>query len=261
MIKVCNHLNTRDMRIYILLLVLSVACFWACSEQDIKPFGDRHEIYFYKYFMDEKAPGTAKADSTDVTFFFAKPTDDHVMADIVIALAGRPITGDLHFGLQVVDEMTTAKPDEYMLEETYTFRARPIPEDAELILDTIQICVNRSSRLDELKEGFRLTLQIVPMDGVQVGQFERSRAVIHITKDAVRPIWWTKEVEAGLLGSYSSLKYKMFLENVSGAYELDGEMIKHYPDEAIKLTKLFKQWLAENPIYDEENNEWMSVEV
>lgn len=245
----------------ILLFAICVVTFWACSEQDIKPFGGRHEVYFYKFFMDEKAPGTAKADSTDVTFFFAKPTDEYVMADVVVALAGRPITEDLHFGLKVVDEMTTATPNEYVLEDVYTFRARPISEDAELILDTIQIRMNKSSRLDELEEGIRLTVQIVPTDEVQVGQFERSRAVIHLTKDAVRPVWWTREVEAGLLGPYSSLKYKTFLENVPGAYDMDGDMIKNYPDEAIKLTKAFKQYLAENPIYDEENYEWMAVEV
>ena len=97
-------------------------------------------------------------------------------------------------------------------------------------------------------------------DELQVGQFERSKAVIHLTKDAVKPEWWTLEVSAGLLGNYSSLKYKTFLENIPGAYSLDGNMIKSAPDEAIKLVKLFKQWLAENPTEDE-NGLPMSVEV
>ena len=232
------------MKIFILFAILGMMLFSACTEQDIEPFGERHEVYFYKYFMDEEAPGTAKADSTDVTFFFAKPTDDHVMAEIVVALAGRPLTKDLHFGLKVVKDMTTATPDEYVLENSYTFRARPIPAGASLILDTIQIRMNRSARLNEL----------------QVGQFERSKAVIHLTKDAVKPEWWTLEVSAGLLGNYSSLKYKTFLENIPGAYSLDGNMIKSAPDEAIKLVKLFKQWLAENPTEDE-NGLPMSVEV
>ena len=204
--------------------------------------------------------GTAKADSTDVTFFFAKPTDDHVMAEIVVALAGRPLTKDLHFGLKVVKDMTTATPDEYVLENSYTFRARPIPAGASLILDTIQIRMNRSARLNDLEEGIRLVVEIVPSDELQVGQFERSKAVIHLTKDAVKPEWWTLEVSAGLLGNYSSLKYKTFLENIPGAYSLDGNMIKSAPDEAIKLVKLFKQWLAENPTEDE-NGLPMSVEV
>ena len=194
------------------------------------------------------------------TFFFAKPTDDHVMAEIVVALAGRPLTKDLHFGLKVVKDMTTATPDEYVLENSYTFRARPIPAGASLILDTIQIRMNRSARLNDLEEGIRLVVEIVPSDELQVGQFERSKAVIHLTKDAVKPEWWTLEVSAGLLGNYSSLKYKTFLENIPGAYSLDGNMIKSAPDEAIKLVKLFKQWLAENPTEDE-NGLPMSVEV
>ena len=232
------------MKIFILFAILGMMLFSACTEQDIEPFGERHEVYFYKYFMDEEAPGTAKADSTDVTFFFAKPTDDHVMAEIVVALAGRPLTKDLHFGLKVVKDMTTATPDEYVLENSYTFRARPIPAGASLILDTIQIRMNRSARLNDLEEGIRLVVEIVPSDELQVGQFER----------------WTLEVSAGLLGNYSSLKYKTFLENIPGAYSLDGNMIKSAPDEAIKLVKLFKQWLAENPTEDE-NGLPMSVEV
>lgn len=156
------------MKIFILFAILGMMLFSACTEQDIEPFGERHEVYFYKYFMDEEAPGTAKADSTDVTFFFAKPTDDHVMAEIVVALAGRPLTKDLHFGLKVVKDMTTATPDEYVLENSYTFRARPIPAGASLILDTIQIRMNRSARLNDLEEGIRLVVEIVPSDELQV---------------------------------------------------------------------------------------------
>lgn len=250
------------MKRYILLLaIIGIVLFSACNEQDIEPFGDRHEVYFLKYYMDEKAPGTAKADSTDVTFFFAKPTDDHVMAELVVVLAGRPITEDLHFGLKVVNEMTTATPDEYTLEDVYTFRARSIPGDAEMIQDTILIRMNKSQRLSDLKDGVRLVVEVVPTNDVHAGQYERSRAVIHLTKDAVRPLWWTKEVEAYLLGSYSSLKYKTFLENVPGAYDLNGAMIEAHPDEALKLVRAFKAWLAENPIYDTDNYEWMSVNV
>ncbi len=88
-----------------------------------------------------------------------------------------------------------------------------------MILDTIQIRMNRSARLNDLEEGIRLVVEIVPSDELQVGQFERSKAVIHLTKDAVKPEWWTLEVSAGLLGNYSSLKYKTFLENIPGSIQ------------------------------------------
>lgn len=210
--------------------------------------------------MDEEAPGTAKADSTDVTFFFAKPTDDHVMAEIVVALAGRPLTKDLHFGLKVVKDMTTATPDEYVLENSYTFRARPIPAGASLILDTIQIRMNRSARLNDLEEGIRLVVEIVPSDELPGGTIRTFESRYPFDERCCETGMVDPGSFSGLLGNYSSLKYKTFLENIPGAYSLDGNMIKSAPDEAIKLVKLFKQWLAENPTEDE-NGLPMSVEV
>ena len=104
-------------------MMIWIAFITACEEQYIEPFGDRHEVYFKRFFKDEEAPGTAKADSTNVTFFFAKPTDTYVMAELVVVLAGRPLTKDLNFGLRVVKEMTTANQDEYELADSYTFHA------------------------------------------------------------------------------------------------------------------------------------------
>ena len=44
------------MKIFILFAILGMMLFSACTEQDIAPFGERHEVYFYKYFMDEEMP-------------------------------------------------------------------------------------------------------------------------------------------------------------------------------------------------------------
>ncbi|WP_294143357.1 DUF4843 domain-containing protein [uncultured Sanguibacteroides sp.] len=242
-------------------MVVWIAFFTACEEQYIEPFGDRHEVYFKRFFKDEVAPGTAKADSTNVTFFFAKPTDTYVMAELVVVLAGRPLAKDLHFGLKVVKEMTTANPDEYELADSYTFHAGPIAEDLDMFQDTIRIRMNKSDRLGSMENGVRLVVELVPGEGLAVGQFERSRAVIHFTKDAVKPEWWDREVEYYSLGRYSTLKYKTFLENIEGAYDLNAEMIRDRPDKVRKLVVAFKDWLADHQIWDEENNEWMSVNV
>ena len=95
------------------------------------------------------------------------------------------------------------------------------------------------------KVGYRLVLEIVPDEQVKVGQYERSRSIIRIVKDPVRPAWWNSEVDIYLLGTYSATKYKLFLENVPGAGELDGEMIEQRPDEARKLVLEFKKWRKE----------------
>ena len=118
--------------------------------------------------------------------------------------------------------------------------------------DTIHIQFNRTSHLDELEDGYRLVVEIVPTDELQVGQYERSRAIIYVSRNPVRPLWWDIEVETYLLGTYSPLKYKLFLENIPGARDLDEEVIVNEPDVARQLALDFKQWLIKNPTMDED---------
>lgn len=214
-------------------------------------FGSDHYIYFDKFWKNASYPGTETADSTEVTFFFVGDDETSTTADLIVVLAGRQLEQDLDFKLRVVPEMTTALPEEYTLQDKYTFHARPVQEGDTRFQDTIHIQLNKSARLDEMPEGYRLVLEIVPDEQVKVGQYERSRSIIRIVKDPVRPAWWNNEVDIYLLGTYSATKYKLFLENVPGAGELDGEMIEQRPDEARKLVLEFKKWLMENPSEDE----------
>lgn len=158
-------------------------------------------------------------------------------------------------------DMTTAQPEEYTLADSYTFRALPLAEGATVFQDTIHIQLNRSSRLASLQDGYRLTLEIVPNDEVGVGPYERSRAVLRIMQDPVQPEWWTREVSSTLMGDYSPKKYKTFLQNVEGAERLDGVLISQHPDQALKLVRQFKQWLLENPTYEEDGDTLMTVNV
>lgn len=251
-------------KLFFMIAVLAGVCLTACSEQDIESFGTKRFVYFQKFWKDAPAPGTEKADKTDVTFFFAEDDDTHVFADLQVVLAGRPLEQDLHFKLRVVEDMTTALPDEYTLDDFYTFKAKPLAADATQIDDVIQIKINRSERLETMDEGYKLTLEIVPTEEALVGQYERSRAVLYITKDSVQPLWWTREVEESLLGTYSPKKYKLFLKNVEGAGTLDETLIKEHPDRARKLVLDYKKWLAKqapDDIWDEDLNDYISVKV
>lgn len=238
-------------RIFLLLAVMGSILFTSCQEDNIMLFGSDHYIYFDKFWKDASYPGTEKADSTEVTFFFVGENENSTTANLVVVLAGRQLTEDLKFKLRVVPEETTALPEEYTLQDYYTFHARPAQEGDTRFQDTIQIQLNKSKRLDQLEKGYRLVVEIVPTENVKPGQKERSRSVIRIVKDPVRPDWWTTEVDIYLLGTYSATKYKLFLENVPGASELDKEMIEQRPDEARKLVLDFKKWLIENPSEDE----------
>ena len=235
------------------LLIAAIGGFLmtSCEEQDIMVFGEERMVYFEKFWRDAIA-GTETADSTEITFYFNHPSDMHHQADLVVVLAGRKLEQDARFRLRVVDELTTALPEDYTLEEEYTFRVLPVPDNATSMQDTIHIQFNRTPHLDEVDGGYRLVLEIVPSEELQVGQYERSRAIIWVSKEPVRPLWWDVEVETFLLGTYSPLKYKLFLENIPGADELDENVIENNPDVARKLALQFKQWLIENPTYDED---------
>ena len=225
-------------------------------------FDNEREVYFEKFFMDAISPGREAADSTEVSFFFAGDDETYMDAFLEINLSGRPLTSDLHFGLKVIEDKTTALPGEYILEKQYTFRARPIPENAVAIKDTIAIRFLRSERLSSMPDGIRLEVALVGGPEVGVGQYERSHAVLLLREDALTPEWWTKEVEAELLGKYTPKKYKTFLINIEGARELDGSMIEKRPDQARKLALRFKKWLEQqNPPIREDDDTLMQVEV
>lgn len=237
----------------------------SCDEREIEVFGEKHCINFEKFFINAAHPGTEQADSTEVSFFFATDDEKFVTADLIIHLSGRKLDSDLPFKLRVVPELTTALPDEYVLESNYKFKAKPIPSGVALISDTIGIKMKRSSRLSQFPNGVTLVLEVVLDDKIQAGQFERSRAKIILTEDSVRPLWWTAEVEVFLLGNYSVKKYKMFLKHVPNAVTLNQSMIINEPDNAIKLTRAFKKWISEqdpsNPDIYEETGELMTVNV
>lgn len=238
-------------KIFLFLTIIGSILLTSCQEDPIMVFGNDHYLYFDKFWKDATYPGTEKADSTEVTFFFVDKNDNSTTADLIVAMAGRQLDHDLHFQLRVVPEMTTALPEEYTLQDQYTFRALPVKEGDTRFQDTIHIQLNKSARLDTMENGYRLVLEIVPNEEVKVGQTERIRSIIHIMKDPVRPDWWTEEVVVYLLGTYSATKYKLFLENIPGAYDMDQDMIENHPDEARKLALEFKKWLQEHPSEDE----------
>ena len=107
--------------------------------------------------------------------------------------------------------------------------------------------LNKSDRLVSLgEEGIRLVVELVPNKMVDLGQYERRRAVIVWTNVEGIPEWWDYEVQYALLGEYSYEKYKLFLEVVEGANDFNGELIKENPAKAIDMVNQFKKWLNEH---------------
>ncbi|KIO42758.1 MULTISPECIES: DUF4843 domain-containing protein [Sanguibacteroides] len=240
------------------ILLISMGWLISCEKQNIEAFHGRRQIYFEKFYMDAVYPGTAEADSTVTSFFLYPEGTSQIKAKVVVNLSGDSLTSDLTFGLRVIKEGTTANPNEYVLDDFYTFHAKPLNKAKE-IKDTIEIKLNSSDRLEGLgATGLRLMVELVPNEQLDLGQYERRRAIIIWSYVEAQPDWWDKEVSFELLGDYSPRKYQLFLKHADKNGEME-EFIKNSPDKAIALVVTFKQWLADNANDPEYGAEYQEI--
>ena len=222
--------------LYLLSVVAVLGMFTACQEDELQLWGNEHHIYFEKFYKDAIAPGKERADSTLTSFFFYADEVNDLEAKLVVNMTGRLLEKDLLFKLKVVDETNQR--------------------------DTITVKMHRSARLASMPNGVRLTVELVPMGDLKLGQTERTRAVIILTRDAVKPAWWDAEISNNLFGEYSSRKYKLFLLNIDPGATLNADMLRQAPYKAILLVRKFKQWLQEHPSQAvEEDGRPMTVNV
>ena len=239
-------------KIYLMTALLAVVLA-ACETKEIEVFNSRSQVCFEKFFMNAVYPGTEQADSTVVSFFFYPDGTQDIEAELAVLYSGLPLTADRAFQLKVVEQMTTATPDEYTLDPAYVFHAQGTVDSVRRdIRDIIKIKLHRSERFDQGKAAV-LCVEIVPNEELAWGQVERVRARIYITAQAAQPAWWTKEVTNNLLGNYSQTKYKYFLNEVDKKAQMSEELIKEHPDQAIRLVMEFKEWLMkQNPAVEDE---------
>ena len=233
-----------------------VSLLFACEEQKVEIFDGGNAIYFDKFYTDAIYPGLESADSTVVSFFFYPDDTREVQAALLVNLMGGSLQTDMTFQLKVVEDATTANPDEYKLADQYVFEARPDSVYESLIQEYIYIDLFKSDRLQNGEvESVCLVVELVPGEGVSLGQLERRKAKIILTTKTTVPTWWDENVEETLLGRYTDKKYKTFLNAIEGASDIDEEMIQEHPDKVIQLVMKFKVWLAENPTRDEDGRQ------
>ena len=105
-------------------------------------------------------------------------------------------------------------------------------------------------------------VELVPLGDLQLGQTERTKAIVILTRDAIKPAWWNKEVTELLLGEYSSRKYKLFVTHIDPTASLNESMLSDAPWKARKLVQKFKEWLGTHPDQAvEEDGSPMTVKV
>lgn len=245
---------------YVIFMLLLVVAFGACDRREIEIFTDKNEIYFEKFYIDEVYPGLAQADSTVASFFFYPDGTKDIEAALTVLLSGDTLKENREFQLKVVEEETTANPEEYTIDPAYVFHTNTVNKDSNDVRDVIKIKFHRSDRIESMPNGVTLVVEIIPNEYLKLGQIERIRAKLILTTATAWPTWWNKEVEDNLLGDYSVKKYKLFLNEIDKKAEMSEELIAEHPDRAIQLTLEFKNWLLnQDPMILDEDGKPMEV--
>jgi hypothetical protein len=187
------------MKIHAILFILSIFLFLSCNNNDIELFDGKNQLFFEKYFEDEEYPGTQEADSTLVSFFNYPDGTQSIPANLNIKLSGKALLKDTKFKIKLVEDETTAKPEEYTIAENYQFQANKAKnEDTDKELSNfdqmITIEMNLSERLKTMEDGVVLVVEIVPDSFFNLGQTERTKAKIRLKYTGIQPDWWDTEV-------------------------------------------------------------------
>jgi len=252
----------------IIILSFIIASFFnSCKTEEVPIFNEENRVYFENFYMDAFAPGKEEASVNSNSFFFYPTGTKTMTIPVTVILSGKKLESDKTFRVKVVnkedvdleldEEYTTANPSEYTLEPSYTFHANTITEESIDIRDVFNVTINYSDRLDSNPDGYKLVIELVPTEGMGVGQYERRRAVIVFSKNPSKPKWWDDEVTDNLLGEFSVKKFKLFLTHADVNSFVNKKSIEETPGKVKEIVFTFKSWLANqaSPILEEDGTE------
>ncbi len=195
----------------------------ACNKSEILAPTDRRHIYIA--YPDSENP--------IFNFSFLSTPDETARIAVPITFAGRPLTGDLDFAIEVSPETTLAEGSEYQLPELVFHQEKGFR-------DTIYVAIHKTERMEN--DTYTLKFNLVSNANFLATMTGALEAEIRVTAQVAQPSWWTQEVTDYYLGTYSDLKFELFtLHGYIGDYgALDDNEKRYY---ALK----FKYWLQENP--------------
>lgn len=207
----------------------------ACNKSEILAPTDQRFIYITY----------PESDNSVFNFSFVSTDKQTVRIAVPIKFAGRPLSEDLAYAIQVDPASTLLEGTEYQLPELVFHK-----ED---FLDTIFVTVHRTERMESAV--YNLKFSLASNENFHATQTGALDAEIRVTAQIAQPAWWTKDVETFYLGTYSDKKFMLFTQHIFvGDYgELDDSEKKYY-------ALLFKYWLQENP-QSEEDGSLMKVAI
>lgn len=201
------------MKNYIFALFACVLALCSCSEEGVGLF-DTSKHYLYIKAMEGQ-----EKDSVFMSFKHHVNLDKYEVK-FPVHLLGQKLDADKKFKLEIIDDETSARAEEYELNLEPVFHAG-------VWTDTIRFFVKKTPRLDN--ESVRLTFRLIPNENFLVadymgvdtdpyfGKLRASfKASVTFNNRISQPGWWDEDMTARMLGEYSDIKYERFIEVTDG---------------------------------------------
>lgn len=213
-----------------ILFVSFITVFGGCTTNTAEFYSGPR----YLYVVNDSGADTAYVS------FSNYPGLKQLEVPFAISLTGEMPGEDMEYKLEVVDSLTTAKSGDYALPERLIFRK-------DRITDTVNITI-KNERAELFRQSFKVTFRIVANEYFQPGYTDRRDIKITFNDIKGKPDWWKDDLEKMILGTYSDKKMEHFIL-ATRVNSLEGVELS----EVRRLTLIFKKYLRENNIMEEDN--------
>ena len=226
---------------FVILMLIVGWSLSSCSTDEIEVYQTDRYVYF---------TGMA-SDSIKESFFFY-PGAETIHVDLLVRYAGLALEKDMAYRLVVDEELTTAQAD-----VDYDVDLEPTMRRGQKV-DTVRVILKKTAALDS--KDLQLALRIVGNENFLEGpQDSLLSPRIIFTSQSARPTWWDDEIVEFFLGTYSEVKYQLFI-TVTGISDMSELSIAEKRIYSLRLKNyLIEQRNADNPVMD--GNVEMSVPV
>ena len=232
----------------------------SCAKEEIMSYDVSEHSLYIPVEKDIDIFNTVRLDTALFSFRHYAGVDDYDIR-FLVRLAGKTLEEDRTYSLKVVEDKTTASPEDYTLATEQVFHAG-------VWEDYLTITLHRTPHLSEGWK--RVTVQLVPNDNFLIADYigDSNFSIVNIPSNAVtvlfsdlisKPDWWDDRITDFYLGEYSDRKYERFIE-ATGVSDLSGyssielvEIINHFKDELAKHEG--------DPYWQEENGDPITVKI
>ncbi|MCR9013146.1 DUF4843 domain-containing protein [Gabonibacter chumensis] len=220
------------MKKYISICLILTAILWACNTEEVPLYETQRYLFF---------PDSAKGLDSCYFSFSHYPGKTEKEVTFYVALTGDTLAEPLEYKLRVVDTLTTALPQDYVLPTRLTFAAGKT-------IDVLKItCKNTREELKTQK--VYVTFVLEPNENFKPSLYNQQKIRIIFDNISSAPLWWSGELERYVLGEYSPKKFECFILANEGLNDLTGMSLSEAREYAMKL----KQYCIDNNIMEEDN--------